>query len=111
VDNCRVKWFGLTLLFWVLPSFASQDPTAPLNWVSPKPRVNQEKAKIDRVPVLQSIVCRNGSSCYAVLNDTFVKVNDTVSGYEVKKITSKEVVVVRGSMSHELILFKSDIKN
>lgn len=112
--SCRRSSIKLTLLlsglFLVPQAFASNDPTAPLNWTSPNENTSKKVAKIDPVPTLQSIVCREKTSCYAVLNDVLVKVNDSISGYKVKEISPKEVIVVRGSKTHELALFQSDIK-
>lgn len=101
----------LLLVFLASKVFSSQDPTAPLNWIEPKVAASKSAIKKYPVPRLQSIVCREDSDCYAVLDDKLANVNDVVSGFKVKMITEKEVTVVRGNTSHHLVLFKSDIKN
>lgn len=88
--------------------FALQDPTRPLNWASPKAAVKQKTEQ--SVPVLQSIICREASPCYAVLNNEIAEQGQHVSGYKVKSITSKKVVVEKGDSQWQLVLFALDIK-
>ncbi|MFC1234816.1 MSHA biogenesis protein MshK [Vibrio sp. F74] len=109
--NCRMILVGLCLIFVASKTLASQDPTAPLNWIAPKTAVSKKVKKTYPVPTLQSIVCREESNCYAVLDDKLANVDDLISGYKVRKITQKEVTIVRGNVVHHLALFKLDIKN
>lgn len=90
---------------------ASQDPTAPLGWLAPSKSVSKKAPKKQKVPVLQSIICKAATPCYAVLDDKLAYVNDVVSGYKVKSITQEKVVVIKGSVTYPLTLFSTDIKN
>lgn len=93
-----------------MPLAASQDPTAPLGWTSPKATVVKKSSKKYTLPQLQSIVCRDTSPCYAVLNDQIAKQGQFVSGYKVEKVTWNEVTVARGNKQWQLALFALDIK-
>lgn len=109
----RFRLFIVAGVFLLLSGqvVASQDPTAPLNWLAPKAQESKKAAKEYKVPKLQSIVCREESLCHAVLDNELVNVNDAVNGYTVSDITATEVTVVRAGRSHQLVLFKSEIKN
>ncbi|GLO59754.1 hypothetical protein MACH09_02620 [Vibrio sp. MACH09] len=105
VNNILLAVLVMTLS---TPVFALQDPTRPLSWAAPKALVKQKTEH--SVPVLQSIICRESSPCYAVLNNKVAEQGQYVAGYKVKSITSKEVVVVKGDSQWQLALFALDIK-
>lgn len=65
-----VRYGVLLALIAVTYSYAGEDPTAPLGWVSPaKPELQKPSYP---VPTLQSIVCAEGRSCYAIIEQRVV---------------------------------------
>lgn len=106
------RWIVLSalLLFSITKVLASQDPTAPLGWNSPKGSSATKVVSAPRVPTLQSIVCKEAMVCYAILDDKLANVNDMINGFRVQAITQNEVIVTRGKASYSLALFISDIK-
>ncbi len=103
-----VKYVMLLALIVVSQSYASQDPTAPLGW--------QTSSKGDaltpryRVPSLQSIVCTEGKSCYAILEQQVVAQGDVLNGYRVAAIQPNQVKLTREGKAWQLALFALDIK-
>lgn len=106
----KKQLIALLSLFFAAISFAADDPTAPLGWVQPKAQIKSQEQAKNRVPELQSIVCRGEVSCYAILNNTVVKKGQKVAGYQVKEITSEQVTVIKGGKSWRLALFALNIK-
>lgn len=101
----------LMLLGGSTVSWASQDPTAPLNWQ--KPRVTLPKAnKVVKhsLPRVQSIICSDSDECKAVVSGRIVMVGDCISGFQVKNIESESVTLSRGGKRWNLELFALDIK-
>nr|QIH43264.1 MSHA biogenesis protein MshK [Vibrio ziniensis] len=84
-----------------------QDPTAPLGWAKKEP---VQKVRKVPVPELQSIVCKNNSQCYAILNDKVVEKGNSVSGYKVSNVTASQVELKQGNKSWTLKLFSLDVK-
>lgn len=83
-----VRVLLLSLLFFSSSVLAEQDPTAPLGWLVPKEQKAAPVKKAPtryRLPSLQSIVCKGGSPCYAILNGQVVSQGEVVRGYKVKK--------------------------
>ncbi|MBD1558978.1 MSHA biogenesis protein MshK [Vibrio sp. S9_S30] len=98
----------------ILSSFgyANQDPTAPLGWQAPKTTTqNQSKRKaVVPVPKLQSIICTEGASCYAIIDDTVVEKGKYMQGYLVNRIEPEFVDLIKSGKRWRLELFPSDIK-
>ncbi|EGA71786.1 MSHA biogenesis protein MshK [Vibrio sinaloensis DSM 21326] len=103
-----------TLFFLMLTistvSWASQDPTAPLNWVKPEQTQPTKKRISQPLPKLQSIVCIDALSCKAVINNQVRVAGERVAGYKINKIESERVVLSRGGKQWQLELFSMDIK-
>ncbi|QIL86504.1 MSHA biogenesis protein MshK [Vibrio sp. HDW18] len=89
-------------------SYANQDPTAPLDWHAPSK--SSVTAPRQRVPSLQSIVCAEGRSCYAIIEQKIVAQGDVVNGYRVAAIQSQQVQLTRAGKAWQLELFALDIK-
>ncbi len=100
-----VRTYLLSLLLLVSTgALAQDDPTAPLDWMTGK--TTKPKRVYYRVPVLQSIVCEDGTTqCRAVLNDKIVSKGESVSGYRVADISRENVTLTRGSKTWNLELF------
>lgn len=103
------KWL-IGLLAVTSVSFASQDPTAPLNW-----QVNTHKAptkKVTRVnvPDLQSIVCGAQQECVAILNGKALSEGEKLNGFSIQRIDSEYVMLTRGKKHWKLELFSQNIK-
>ncbi|WP_119011425.1 MSHA biogenesis protein MshK [Vibrio superstes] len=88
---------------------AAQDPTAPLGWYKKKSS-NTTKVRTYPLPTLQSIVCDDGSQCFAMLNDKILSNGQSVAGYEVRSITAERVVLARAGKIWQLELFNSDVR-
>lgn len=93
-----------------LPTFAAQDPTAPLDWMPPTKVVQKKKSVNYRLPTLQSIVCKDESPCYAILNGKLVVQGNVIRGYRVKHVNEDNVTVQRAGKQWKLTLFSLDIK-
>jgi len=106
----KKQLFVLLSLFITVNVFAADDPTAPLGWVQPKAQVKSQKQIKSKVPQLQSIVCRGNSTCYAILDNKIVRAGQSIAGYQVKKITSEQVTIAKGSKQWRLALFALNIK-
>ena len=93
--------------------WAAQDPTAPLGWVKPKvqaPKTKKRAVKKQPLPALQSIICRQATSCYAIINDQLVSSGEEVSSYTIQTITEESVTLFRGGKRWTLELFSLDFK-
>ena len=91
-------------------AFASQDPTAPLNWQQ-APKAEQVKKVVKyRVPNLQSIVCGDSKECYAILDGQALANGEKIDGFKVKQIKADYVTVTRGSKQWKLELFPLEVK-
>ncbi|ELP5730138.1 MSHA biogenesis protein MshK [Vibrio vulnificus] len=104
-----VRYLVLSLILFCSPSYATQDPTAPLGWTKPSQTKNTGQVQY-RLPILQSIVCQSAKECIAILNDDVVSVGETIRGYKVTQIDSEVVTLKRGSKVWKLELFNLDIK-
>ncbi|MBF4281556.1 MSHA biogenesis protein MshK [Vibrio anguillarum] len=101
--------FLLLLMCVVCSSWAAQDPTAPLGWVSESASpVN--KIESYPLPRLQSIVCQQTIPCVAVLNDQVVGIGESLFGYTVEAIEPQQVTLSRRGKTWDLGLFSLDIK-
>lgn len=90
---------------------ADSDPTAPLGWQ--RPATQAAKSKLNQVhprPRLQSIVCAEGSDCYAVVNNQLVALGDSVAGYKITEITPEGMRVARAGKEWTLSLFSMQLK-
>jgi len=105
----KKSWWLIGLVVFATAVSASQekDPTAPLGWVK---KQLVKKVQAASVPELQSIVCKGGTQCYAILNDQVVESGDNVSGYLVSQVTPAQVILTQGKKSWTLKLFSLDIK-
>ncbi|HAS62971.1 MAG TPA: MSHA biogenesis protein MshK [Vibrio sp.] len=105
-----VKKKVLFLLAMSSFAFASQDPTAPLNWQQ-APKTGQVKKVVHyRVPNLQSIVCGGNKECYAILDGQAMAKGEKIDGFSVKQIQADYVTVTRGSKQWKLELFPLEVK-
>ncbi|GAD78712.1 hypothetical protein [Vibrio ezurae] len=105
-----VRVIAITLLFLLSSvAHAAQDPTAPLGWYSKKSS-SVAKRKTAPLPKLQSIVCDDGSQCFAMLNDKILSNGQFVAGYKIKAITFEQVTLVRAGKTWNLEIFNSDIR-
>ncbi|QYO69817.1 MSHA biogenesis protein MshK [Vibrio cholerae] len=103
-----VRYGVLLALIAVTYSYAGEDPTAPLGWVSPaKPELQKPSYP---VPTLQSIVCAEGRSCYAIIEQRVVAQGDVVNRYRVATIHPDQVTLTRAGKEWRLALFTLDIK-
>ncbi|OBT17448.1 MSHA biogenesis protein MshK [Vibrio sp. UCD-FRSSP16_10] len=104
----RILIIVLTLLIGQA-AYAQQDPTAPLGWYNKK---SSAVAKVKRysLPTLQSIVCDDGTHCFAMLNDKILSSGQSVAGYKIKSITFERVTLVRAGKTWNLELFNSDVR-
>ena len=102
----------LSILMLTIPtlSWASQDPTAPLDWITIEQSQPVKRHEPQPLPKLQSIICVDSQNCKAVLNDQVVMVGERVSGYNINKIESERVVISSGNKRWNLELFSMDIK-
>ncbi|MEZ9329248.1 MSHA biogenesis protein MshK [Vibrio breoganii] len=105
----KVIMMGLVLLVGGQTAYAAQDPTAPLGWYKKKSTV-VAKARTYPLPTLQSIVCDEGSKCFAMLNDKILSDGQSVAGYEIRHISSERVIVARAGKIWRLELFNSDVR-
>ncbi|WP_232733533.1 MSHA biogenesis protein MshK [Vibrio sp. HA2012] len=109
------QWIWVLCLISVTSAVnASQDPTAPLGWVSTGKADSvaaKPAAKKYALPALQSIICSTSDVCSAVLGGQLVSEGESVHGYKVKTITKETVTVVRGGKRWALELFPVDIKH
>lgn len=104
-----VRYLVLSLMLFCSPSYATQDPTAPLGWTKPSQTKSAGQVQY-RLPTLQSIVCQSPKECVAILNDDVVSVGETIRGYKVTQIDSELVTLKRVSKVWKLELFNLDIK-
>ncbi|MBE4592802.1 hypothetical protein BOO24_10530 [Vibrio navarrensis] len=102
----RVAILWLCLL--TLPSWAAQDPTAPLSWMAPAPVQAKSTSRAVSLPVLQSIVCER--ECVAVMDDQVVARGDVLRGFRVQKVTPEAVTLAQGARQWQLELFNLDVK-
>ncbi|WP_232055086.1 MSHA biogenesis protein MshK [Vibrio taketomensis] len=100
----------LMLLAFTPLVWASQDPTAPLNWQKAPVTTTTKKVVSARVPNLQSIVCGENKSCSATLNGRNMSIGESIDGFSVKQINADYVMVTRGSKQWKLELFPLEIK-
>ncbi len=92
-------------------AWASQDPTAPLDWRQPVGRSNTKSAaKQYRLPKLNSIVCQTNNPCTAIMNNQIVEQGQWIRGYRVVSITSEFVTLKRGKRQWKLELFGLNVK-
>ncbi|MBR9873836.1 MSHA biogenesis protein MshK [Vibrio sp. J1-1] len=91
--------------------WASQDPTAPLDWQKPITELNTKPTeKRYRVPTLNSIVCNVGSQCSAIMDNRIVEQGELFKGYRVTSINSEFVTLKRGNRQWNLELFGLNVK-
>ncbi|MBE3670107.1 hypothetical protein BOO25_14385 [Vibrio navarrensis] len=102
----RVVMLWLCLL--TLPSWAAQDPTAPLSWMAPAPVQAKSTSRAVSLPVLQSIVCER--ECVAVMDDQVVARGDVLRGFRVHNVTPEAVTLAQGARQWQLELFNLDVK-
>ncbi|MBE3653160.1 hypothetical protein BOO91_10790 [Vibrio navarrensis] len=102
----RVAILWLCLL--TLPSWAAQDPTAPLSWMAPAPVQAKSTSRAVSLPVLQSIVCER--ECVAVMDDQVVARGDVLRGFRVHNVTPEAVTLAQGARQWQLELFNLDVK-
>lgn len=94
--------------FVALPTFAAQDPTAPLGWI------NNTSSKVriisrSQLPQLQSIIC-DSQQCTVILNGIVVGLGGRVQGYKLIHITDNTVTLSRGEKKLKLALFAENIR-
>ncbi len=102
---------SLALMVIAGKSWASQDPTAPLDWQ--KPAVNsssQPLVKRSRVPILNSIMCKSNTQCTAIMDNQIVEQGQLFKGYRVVSITSEYVTLKRSNRQWKLELFGLNVK-
>lgn len=104
-----VKYAALLALIIATHSYANVDPTAPLGGENPT-KNEQKTTPTYPVPALQSIVCAEGKSCYAIIEQTVVEQGDVVNGYRVTAIHPDQVKLTRAGKEWRLALFALDIK-
>lgn len=104
----RVAMLWLCLL--TLPSWAAQDPTAPLSWMAPAPAQATSTSRVVNLPLLQSIVCESERDCVAVIDDQVVARGDVVSNFRVQNVTPEAVTLAQGTRQWQLELFNLDVK-
>ncbi|EEZ01357.1 MSHA biogenesis protein MshK [Vibrio sp. RC586] len=97
------------LLMVAANSYATEDPTAPLGWEKSAPKTEKTKPTYP-VPTLQSIVCAQGRSCYAIVDQKVVAQGDVINGYRVAAIQPDQVKITRAGKEWQLALFTLDIK-
>lgn len=88
------------------PTFAAQDPTAPLGWI------NNNKVRVisrSQLPTLQSIIC-GGQHCSVILNGIVVGLGGSVQGYKLIHITDNTVTLSRNGKKWQLALFAENIR-
>ncbi|WP_193250267.1 MSHA biogenesis protein MshK [Vibrio navarrensis] len=100
----------LWLCLFTLPSWAAQDPTAPLSWMAPAAKPAKSASRAVSLPDLQSIVCKSERDCVAVMDDQVVARGDVLRGFRVQNVTSEAVTLVKGARQWQLELFNLDIK-
>lgn len=105
-----VNKFFLTLLCVSSVSFASQDPTAPLNWQPVAESKAVKKTKHYRVPKLESIVCQGEHSCSAILNGHALAVGEKINGFYLKQVKADYATITRGGKQWKLELFPLEVK-
>jgi len=98
----------LWLCLLTLPSWAAQDPTAPLSWMAPAPVQAKSTSRAVSLPVLQSIVCER--ECVAVMDDQVVARGDVLRGFRVHNVTPEAVTLAQGARQWQLELFNLDVK-
>ncbi|ENM5748957.1 MSHA biogenesis protein MshK [Vibrio mimicus] len=103
-----VRYGVLLALIIAANSYANEDPTAPLGWVNP-PKAELQKPSYP-VPTLQSIMCAEGSRCYAIIEQKVVAQGDVVNGYRVAAIHPDKVKLTRAGKEWQLALFALDVK-
>ena len=106
-----VKYRALIIIlvtgFIMPPTFAAQDPTAPLGWIN-----NNSKVRVisrSQLPTLQSIIC-SGQHCSVILNGTVVGLGESVQGYKLIHITDNTVTLSRNGKKWQLALFAENIR-
>lgn len=104
----RVAMLWLCLL--TLPSWAAQDPTAPLSWMAPVPAQATSTSRAVSLPLLQSIVCESERDCVAVMDDQVVARGDVLRGFRVHNVTPEAVTLAQGARQWQLELFNLDVK-
>lgn len=97
----------LVLGFIALPTFAAQDPTAPLGWTNNNNQVRTRPSL--QVPELQSIIC-GSHQCSVILNGMVVGLGGRVQGYKLIHITDNTVTLSRGGKKWHLALFAENIR-
>ncbi|WP_242402035.1 MULTISPECIES: MSHA biogenesis protein MshK [Vibrio] len=98
----------LWLCLLTLPSWAAQDPTAPLSWMAPAPVQAKSTSRAVSLPVLQSIVCER--ECVAVMDDQVVARGDVLRNFRVESVTPEAVTLAQGARQWQLELFNLDVK-
>ncbi|MGP8308343.1 MSHA biogenesis protein MshK [Vibrio sp. YIC-376] len=102
---------SLVVMFGAGASWASQDPTAPLDWQKPVIDVSKEK-KVTKyqLPTINSIVCVSNEQCHAVMNNKLVEKGELFNGYRIAGINSEFVTLKRGNRQWDLALFDVNLK-
>ncbi|BDR12320.1 MSHA biogenesis protein MshK [Vibrio sp. STUT-A11] len=108
-----VKNFIISIALAVIAggAWANQDPTAPLGWQKPVVESSTKPTKKRyRLPSLNSIVCKVGSQCSAIMDNRIVEQGELFKGYRVVSITSEFVTLKQGSRQWKLELFGLNVK-
>ncbi|MFW8631569.1 MSHA biogenesis protein MshK [Vibrio natriegens] len=108
-----VKKFIISIALTVIAGgvWADQDPTAPLGWQKPVAESNAKSTKKQsRLPTLNSIVCKVGSQCSAILDNQIVEQGELFKGYRVVSITSEFVTLKQSNRQWKLELFGLNVK-
>lgn len=108
-----VKKFIISIALAVIAGgvWADQDPTAPLGWQKPAAESNAKPTKKrSRLPTLNSIVCKVGSQCSAIMDNQIVEQGELFKGYSVVSITSEFVTLKQSNRQWKLELFGLNVK-
>ncbi|WP_024372852.1 hypothetical protein [Vibrio natriegens] len=107
-----VKKFIISIALTVIAGgvWADQDPTAPLGWQKPAESNAKPTKKRSRLPTLNSIVCKVGSQCSAIMDNQIVEQGELFKGYRVVSITSEFVTLKQSNRQWKLELFGLNVK-
>lgn len=108
-----VKYIALIIMlivsFIALPTFAAQDPTAPLGWMNNTSSSKMRVISRPQLPQLQSIIC-DSQQCSVILNGIVAGLGGRVLGYKLIRITDNTVTLSRGGKTWQLALFAENIR-
>ena len=108
-----VKYIALIMMlvfsFMAQPTFAAQDPTAPLGWMNTSSSSKVRVSSRLQLPRLQSIIC-DSQRCSVILSGIVVDLGGRVQGYKLIHITDNTVTLSRGGKTWKLALFAENIR-